>query len=181
MKRLSTFLVLVATALALPEGPCAAQSSGQYYFNKAHASHRSGRLQEAVWLYTLAIENDNSDVMAYQMRGAASQKLGHLKRAIYDYTMVIRLGEPLFKAAGYYNRGVVKNMTGNYAEAIEDFTAALYIDQKMASAYFHRAIARIKTGDGPGAFEDFRQAAQRGDPDAERWLDATAPDWRTIK
>ncbi|HBU24394.1 MAG TPA: hypothetical protein DEB17_10480 [Chlorobaculum sp.] len=180
MKRFTTFIVLAAAATVLLGGPCAAQSS-ESYFNEALSMHRAGNLNEAIRLYSKAIDNDNRYVMAYQMRAAIWQKLHQFQRAITDYTMVIELGDPLFQAAGYYNRGVVKNMNGHYAEAISDFTQAINLDQKMAAAYFHRAIARIKTGDSTGAFDDFRQAARRGDPDAERWLDATTPGWKQMK
>ncbi|RXK88415.1 tetratricopeptide repeat protein [Chlorobaculum sp. 24CR] len=180
MKRLTTSLVLVAAALALPGRPCAAQSS-ESYFNEAQAKHREGNLSEAVRLYSKAIENDKRDVMAYQMRGAAWQKMRQFQYAIYDYSMVIQLGEPLFRAAGYFNRGVVKNMRGQYAEAIPDFTEAIGIDRKMAAAFFHRAIARLKTGDSTGTLQDFIRAARLGDPDAARWLDATTPNWKELK
>lgn len=180
MKRLSTLLVLASVSMFLPGVPCAAKSSESYY-NEALSMHRAGNLNEAVRLYSMAIQSDNRYVMAYQMRAAAWQRLRQFQRAISDYTAVIDLGEPYFQAVGYFNRGIVKNMSGRYAEAIPDFTQAIGIDQKMASAYFHRAIARIKSGDSVGAFDDFRQAARRGDPDAVRWLDSTTPDWRQMK
>ncbi|MGC8773955.1 MAG: tetratricopeptide repeat protein [Chlorobaculum sp.] len=180
MKRFTTFIVLAAAATALLGGPCAAQSS-ESYFNEALSMHRAGNLNEAIRLYSKAIDNDNRYVMAYQMRAAIWQKLHQFQRAITDYTMVIELGDPLFQAAGYYNRGVVKNMNGHYAEAIPDFTQAINLDQKMAAAFFHRGIARIKTGDSTGTLQDFTRAARLGDPDAARWLDATMPDWKQMK
>jgi tetratricopeptide (TPR) repeat protein len=143
--------------------------------------HRAGNLKEAVRLYSKAIDNDNRFIMAYQMRAAAWQKLHQFERAISDYTMVIDLGEPLFQAVGYYNRGIVKNMSGRYTESIPDFTMALSLDRRMAAAFFHRGIARIKTGDSTGTLEDFMQAARLGDPDAEQWLDRTNPGWKVIK
>jgi tetratricopeptide (TPR) repeat protein len=180
MKRLATVLVLASVPMVLLGVPCAAKSSESYY-NEALSMHRAGNLNEAVRLYSQAIQNDNRYVMAYQMRAAAWQKLHQFQRAIADYTVLVNTGEPYFQAVGYFNRGVVKNTTGRYAEAINDFTEAIGIDQKMAAAYFHRAIARIKTGDSAGAFDDFRQAARRGDPDAARWLDATTPNWKQMK
>jgi tetratricopeptide (TPR) repeat protein len=180
MKRLTTLFVIASAAITLLGAPCAAKSS-ESYFNEALTVHQTGDLKEAVRLYSKAIDNDNRFVMAYQMRAAAWQKLRQFQRAISDYTMVIDLGEPLFQAVGYYNRGIVKNMSGRYAEAIPDFTMALSIDRRMAAAFFHRGIARIKTGDNTGTLEDFMQAARLGDPDAERWLDRTTPGWRVMK
>jgi tetratricopeptide (TPR) repeat protein len=176
MKRFSTFFVL-ASAIILLGAPCAAEST-ESYFDEGLSMHRAGNLKEAVRLYSKAIESDNRYVMAYQMRAAAWQTLHQYQKAISDYSMVIDLGEPYFQAVGYFNRGIVKNMSGHYAEAIPDFTQALAIDRKMAAAFFHRGIARVKTGDSTGTIEDFMQAARLGDPDAERWLDTTTPGWR---
>ena len=143
--------------------------------------HRAGNFSEAVVLYSKAIESDNRHVMAYQMRGAAWQKMRQYQKAISDYTAVIDLGEPQFQAVGYFNRGVVKNMCGRYSEAIPDFTQAISFDRKLAAAFFHRGVARFKTGDSTGTFEDLIQAAKLGDPDAQNWLDTSMPDWRQMK
>jgi tetratricopeptide (TPR) repeat protein len=148
------------------------------FFNDALQMHNSGNIQEAIRLYSKAIEHDQHCVMAYQMRGAAWQKLYQFRKAIEDYTMVIDLGDPWFQAVGYFNRGVVRTLTGRYDEAIPDFTQAIAIDRKMSAAFLHRGIARIKTGDGNGTFDDFREAALLGDPEAERWLNTAAPGWR---
>jgi len=179
MKRLTNFFVLSVAAISLVGAPCAAQST-ESFFDEALSMHRAGNLKEAVRLYSKAIENDNRFVMAYQMRAAAWQKMQQFQKAIADYSMVIELGEPYFQAVGYFNRGVVKNMSGHYAEAIPDFTQALSIDRKMAAAFYHRGISRIKTGDSIGTHEDFVQAARLGDTDAERWLDRTTPGWKQM-
>jgi tetratricopeptide (TPR) repeat protein len=179
MKRFSTFIVLAAAAIVLFGAPCAAEST-ESYFNEGLSMHRAGKLNEAVRLYSKAIDNDSRYVMAYQMRAAAEQKLRQYDKAISDYTMVIELGEPYFQAVGYFNRGIVKNMSGHYAEAIPDFTQAISIDKRMAPAFFHRGIARIKSGDSTGTLEDFMQAARMGDVDATRWLDKTTPNWRQM-
>jgi len=180
MKCLAIFFVLAIAGMTVLVHPCTAESAIDYYDNGL-SMHKAGDLKEAVRLYSKAIDNDNRFILAYQMRGAAWQRLRQFQKAIADYSMVISLGEPAFQAVGYYNRGIVKNMSGRYAEAIPDFTFAISIDRKMGSAYFHRGIARIKSGDTTGTSDDFIQAAQLGDPDAEHWLDTINPGWRTIK
>jgi tetratricopeptide (TPR) repeat protein len=180
MKRLAIFFVLAIAGMTSLVAPCAAESAN-VYFDNGLAMHKAGDLKEAVRLYSKAIDSDSRFVMAYQMRGAAWQKLNQFQKAIADYSMVINLGEPYFQAVGYYNRGIVKNMSGHYSDAIPDFTFAISIDKKMGSAYFHRAIARVKSGDTTATLDDFIQAAQLGDPDAERWLDKTNPTWKQIR
>lgn len=180
MRRLATSCALAITGLALAGNPCLAESPGSL-FSSGYANHQTGNLTEAIRLYTKAIDIDDRYVMAYQMRAAAWQKLHKFSRAIDDYSVVIAIGETTFRAAGYLNRGIVRNMSGQYSEAIADFDQAIAIDKYMGPAYFHRAIARSKTGDTIGNMDDFIRAARLGDPDAERLLDARNPGWRQIR
>ncbi|NTU67922.1 MAG: tetratricopeptide repeat protein [Chlorobiaceae bacterium] len=180
MKRHSTPIVLAIAGMVAFVEPCLAETANSW-FDSGFSRHQAGDLKEAVKLYSKAIDTDGNFVMAYQMRAAAWQRLHQYSRAIDDYTMVVNLGEPSFKAVGYLNRGIVKNMAGHFAEAIVDFNMAISIDRFMGPAYFHRALARSKTGDNAGKLEDFIQAAKYGDLDAERWLDASNPGWRQVR
>jgi tetratricopeptide (TPR) repeat protein len=162
---------------------CAAAIAGPAddYFSDGLQKHQQRDLAEAVRLYSRAIETNPSFTMAYQMRGVAEQQLKQYPQAINDFTMVIASEDPLFKVVGYYNRGVLKNITGDYAGAIPDFTQAIEIDRRMAAAYFHRGIAKSKTGDLVGKLMDFREAAKLGDATAEKWLDTYYPGWRELQ
>jgi tetratricopeptide (TPR) repeat protein len=177
MKQVAAYITVTLTGIALLGEPCFAETADTWY-SSGITMQKSGDLKEAVRMYSKAIELDGNYVMAYQMRASALQKMNKFSKAIEDYTMVINLGEPSFKAVGYLNRGIVKNMTGHFSEAIPDFNLAISMDRRMGPAFFHRAIARSKTGDTPGTLDDFVQAARLGDTDAERFLDAIDPEWR---
>jgi tetratricopeptide (TPR) repeat protein len=180
MKRHSTSIALAIIGMVAIVEPCLAETANDW-FDSGFSKHQAGDLKEAVKLYSRAIDTDDKFVMAYEMRAAAWQRLRQYSKAIDDYTMVINLGEPSFKAIGYLNRGIVRNMSGHFAEAIADFNMALSIDRFMGPAYFHRAIARSKSGDPTGNMDDFIQAARYGDMDAERWLDVHNPGWRQAR
>lgn len=180
MKHRATSLVLALAIIAALTSPCAAQSAGEYY-NQALSMQQTGELREAVHLYNKAIKKDSSMIMAYQMRGAAWQKMRQYRQAFDDYTILIERGEPYFKAVGYFNRGIVNTISGRYAEAIDDFTGAVKIDRKMGAAYFHRAVARLKSSDSTGTFRDLVTAARLGDTDARQWLDLLSPGWNEKK
>ena len=180
MKHRAVTLVLAFATLASLASPCAAQSAEEYY-NQALSKQKTGELEEAVRLYTKAINKDDRMIMAYQMRGAAWQKMRQLQQAFDDYTILIEQDDPYFRAVGYFNRGIVNDIAGRHTEAINDFTGALKIDWKMGAAYFHRAVARLKSRDSTGAFKDLHQAARRGDTDAKKWLDLLSPGWREAK
>jgi len=179
MRRILCFITLSAAFMLLHVSIALAESANSF-FNNGFEKHLHGDLSTAIQLYSKAIDNDPQFVMAYQMRGAAQQQLKKYAQAINDYSMVITCGEPYFKAVGYYNRGVVKNITGDYQAAILDFSQAIELDKRMAAAFFHRGIAKSKTGDLAGHLEDFRQAAKLGDNNAESWLNTSYPDWKQM-
>ncbi|MBZ4220312.1 MAG: hypothetical protein LAC69_09120 [Chlorobium sp.] len=176
MKRM--FYITVVTAFMLMTAGMALAESANHFFNKGYETHLRGDLATAIKLYSKAIDNNPAFTMAYQMRGIAQQKLKKYPQAIDDFSMLITIGEPPFKSIGYYNRGVVKNITGDFAGAITDFSQAIELDKKMATAFFHRGIAKSKTGDLTGHMADFRESARLGDRDAEAWLNTYYPGWR---
>jgi tetratricopeptide (TPR) repeat protein len=179
MKRILYFITL-ASAFILLTGRITLAESANSYFNQGFELHQKGDLNGAIRLYSKAVENNPAFPMAYQMRGVALQQLKKYPQAMSDYSMVITFGEPYFKSIGYYNRGIVKNITGDFAGAIPDFSQAIELDKKMAAAFFHRGIAKSKTGDLIGRMEDFREAARLGDSNAETWLNTYYPGWKLL-
>lgn len=177
MKRTLCFIT-VATAFMLLIASIGQAESANSFFDQGYEMHQQGDLAKAVKLYTKAIDDNPAFAMAFQMRGIAQQQLKKYLQAINDYSMVITYGEPYFKTVGYYNRGIVKNITGDFAGAIPDFSQAIELDKRMAVAFFHRGIAKSKTGDLAGQSEDFCQAAHLGDVNAERWLNTYLPEWK---
>lgn len=180
MTRIAKSLVLIFAGLALAGATCRAESA-RVLFDSGLARHRTGDLKEAIRLYSQAIEQDGNFVMAYQMRAAAWQRMQKFPKAIEDYSTVIAIGEPAFRAVGYLNRGIVRNITRHYSEAIPDFSQAIAMDRFMGPAYFHRAIARSRSADTTGTMDDFMRAAKLGDPEAMRILDLATPGWRQPK
>ncbi len=179
MRRIYCYITII-TAFFLIAGSMALAESANSSFDQGFEKHLRGDLAGAVKLYSKAIEDDSAFAMAYQMRGIAQQQLKKYSQAINDFSMVITFGAPSFKSIGYYNRGILKNMTGDFAGAIPDFSQAIELDKKMAVAFFHRGIAKSKTGDMFGRMEDFREAARLGDISAIAWLNTYYPGWRDL-
>ena len=177
MNRIFYSLTTTATMLLLSCNIALADSANDS-FNLGFEQHKTGDLLNAVQCYSNAISKDSTFAMAYQMRGIAWQQLKKYSDAINDYSTMITVGDPSFQVVGYYNRGVVKNMIGDFAGAIPDFSQAIELDQKMGIAFFHRGIAKSKMGDLNGRMEDFRRAARLGDINALQWLNTYYPDWR---
>lgn len=59
------------------------------------------------------------------------------------------------KAAGYFNRGLLKGKSGDHRGAVEDFTTAIRLDPYYTEAYFNRGFDRRETGDLQGAIDDY--------------------------
>ena len=172
--------VIVATSCLLLIANIALAESADNMFSQGFEKHLKGDLSGAVKLYSRAIDDNPAFAMAFQMRAIAQQQLKKYRQAINDYSMAITIGEPSFKAVSYYNRGIVKNITGDFVGAIPDFSQAIDLDKKMGVAFFHRGIAKSKTGDMEGQLDDFRRAAQLGDLNAEKMLDKYYPNWKQI-
>ena len=63
---------------------------------------------------------------------------------------------------GYYNRGNAYRNNGEYDKAITDYTEAIRLDPKYATAYNNRGIAYRHRGDTQKAQADFAQAERLG-------------------
>lgn len=64
------------------------------------------------------------------------------------------------KAEAYYQRGLSRQRLGDRAEAIIDYSAAIKLNEELASAYYHRGVVYAELGDRKPAVEDLRQAAK---------------------
>jgi Flp pilus assembly protein TadD len=61
-------------------------------------------------------------------------------------------------AATHDSRGLIRLKMGQADAAIDDFSSALRVDPKLASALYGRGLARLKNGDKAGADADISAA-----------------------
>jgi tetratricopeptide (TPR) repeat protein len=85
----------------------------------ARATHKQGRLREAVDDYTAALRLEPRRADALYHRGALREKLGALDDAIRDFTAVLAV-DPNHVKAGYA-RAACRNLKGEFFEAIGAF------------------------------------------------------------
>ena len=123
------------------------------YYNEGKAQSEAGNRQEAIKLYTKAIENypveDNyTKSEAYFNRGLNKRYVDDYKGAIADYTQAIKLRLDYYKA--YNNRGFAKLQIDDYTGAIVDFTATIKYDNYNTEftnmALGNRGIAKLSLG-----------------------------------
>jgi tetratricopeptide (TPR) repeat protein len=70
------------------------------------------------------------------------------------------------EAMGYIRRGLILARTGDYQQAIEQFTLAIELDPNLGLAYGNRGFTRVAVGDNAGAIEDFTRALELDPEDA---------------
>ena len=72
------------------------------------------------------------------------------------------------KAAGkaVLDRGNLHAGRNELSKAIDDYTIALRIDNRLAEAYYNRGIARAKSGNKQTAIQDLSKAGELGLYDA---------------
>lgn len=71
---------------------------------------------------------------------------------------IFALEKEVNQASQYYNQGVEYYFTGNYEQALSNFTAAIQTDKTFVDAYYYRAIVYMEyKKDYTKAIADFNQ------------------------
>lgn len=73
-------------------------------------------------------------------------------------------------AQNLFNSGVEKTQSGDYEQALLDFTQAIRLDANLAAAYSNRCLVNIELGDYQKARQDCTQALQRSSNNSEAYL-----------
>ena len=107
----------------------------------------SQNYKEAVKLLTLAIADEHGEViklaLAHRFRGLAYKHLGRRDEALNDFLEVIRIQPKL--DLGYYDAGVIYNLTNRYNDAVDAMTRAIDLrhdDSGLARRRSEREIGR---------------------------------------
>lgn len=158
-QRLIGTLLLLALASAQPLA-AAPGETGAAQAKEAATALQRGRADEAVLLYTAALEDQglSNDRRAALLndRGVANARLNRLREAIEDFNTSVKLAPE--GASAYNNRGNVLLALGQAAEAEKDFNRAIALAPGYSAAYVNRANARTLTGQTDSALRDFSHA-----------------------
>jgi tetratricopeptide (TPR) repeat protein len=160
MKRIFfiSFLFLSLILCSVPMG----WGRGIDDFNAAFAAKNRGDYDDAIRLYTQAIESGDlsqeSLSIAYNNRGNAWQKKGDSDRAMEDYDKAIKIDPN--DAYAYNNRGLLLEKKGDSYRAIADYDKAIEIDPQYAHAYNNRGLSWYAKGDYDRAIADYTKAIE---------------------
>ncbi len=137
--------------IALALAACGGLSEAQERYNEGVDAQEAGRLDEAVSLYTKAIELDPELVDAYIHRSSAYLDLGQYDEALGDGSKAIELDPEVVEA--YVNRSAAYLNLGRYDEALDDANKAIDLDPELALAYVARgAVYNERVPGEPGDF-----------------------------
>jgi len=103
------------------------------YYNKAYHFIDAGFPQEAINLYTLAIEKDPEFIDAYYNRGVVHFTLREYNKALSDFNRVIEKRPDM--AMAYASRGSTFEKLGDYYNALKDYKKAAQLGDKDTQKY----------------------------------------------
>lgn len=140
------------------------QPAAEMAFKKGIVKYNSKDYKGAIADFTKAITVNPKHINAYMQRAKCKQLLEDYKGAMEDYGKVIKL-KPSPEA--YTARGIVKNLSLNFAGTpedykaiIDDFTKAIQLSPKDSVAYLHRGDTKEYLKDYAGALEDYTRLSE---------------------
>lgn len=115
---------------------------------QGNAALKQGKLQEAVRLYSEALEADSSLAAAYNNRALAHLKLNNIADAEADCRYVLRLEPHNVKA--FLRRAAAREAMNRLYEAIADYNEALALEPKSKEARSKLLLAEQRLAEGSG-------------------------------
>jgi len=125
---IASFILIFGCSKTKDEGPTAKD-----YYNKAFHFIDAGFPQEAINLYTLAIEKDPEFLDAYYNRGVVHFTLREYRQALNDFNIVIEKRPDM--AIAYASRGSTLEKLGDHYNALKDYKKAAQLGDKDTQAY----------------------------------------------
>lgn len=111
----------------------------QKNFQEGFSNYKSGNMEQAIVLFSKAIENNEKTAESYMYRGASKTYLRQYVEALKDIQFSISLDSSNYKPYFYYGR--VYFDQGFFSTAIKYYNKALKKNNKDADIYDDRAIA----------------------------------------
>ena len=131
--------------------------------------------EAAISDFTYYISLDDKNALAYWQRAVCQAEMDEFNKAEGKGVVNIHSAEADFSDAIrlnssnvyiYYNRGNLHAGRNELSKAIDDYTIALKIDNRLAEAYYNRGIARAKSGNRQAGIQDLSKAGELGLYDA---------------
>ncbi len=157
---LSVLLLLSRTGRAQPNASSdQVNAYARQEFEAGVTRFSEKKIDEAIALFTDAIDSATQFTVAYNFRGIAHCEAGHFYDAIEDFNAAIAK-RPDY-ALAYNNRGYVLLLIGGLEKAaLADFTKAIELKPDFAKAYYNRGIALELLRRDNSACRDWQKARE---------------------
>ena len=132
------------------------------YGNLAYLKAVNGKPDEALPLFSAAIDIYNNDSELYRNRGNANFETGHLQEAMQDYSRSIQLKPQAPRA--YLDRALLLLQLNRPAESEHDFNNYVLLSRNPVEGYAQRAQVYAQLRRPREALRDAQRAAQLGWP-----------------
>ncbi|WP_082303578.1 tetratricopeptide repeat protein [Prochlorococcus marinus] len=138
------------------------------FFKYGKSALISKQFKASQKFFTLLIENDPNNPLAFHFRGVSKFNLRDYSGAINDFSKAIKLDEK--SITSYNNRGIAKASLKNYQGAINDFSKAIKLDKNYANGYLSRGTANYKLGNYKESLIDFDKAVKLSPNEGEIYI-----------
>lgn len=125
------------------------------------AESLAGEPEDAVKLYSQALEINPELLEAYQQRGQWRMYLEEFGRAATDFEMAVKLDANNHE--NHYYLGLCKYNQDDIAGAVPHFDQTIALDSSYANAFYSRGLAKIKLGEKDEACKDLYTADGLGE------------------
>ncbi|GAA4459970.1 hypothetical protein GCM10023189_34390 [Nibrella saemangeumensis] len=138
-------------------------TSSDQYIGQARTLMQQGKHREAIQALNKAIEADDDNVEAFNMRGVAYFELKEYANAQLDYEQAIKLKPDFYRP--YYNRALLRTAQSNTDAALKDYSEAIRLAPDTSRAvgaeiYLNRGQVFAAQQQTLAALNDFNKAIE---------------------
>ena len=160
-------MLAVVLAVFVP-GCSATTDSPEVTLEKANMLADRGRFDDAIPVYTKALELFPQRADVYFRRGVCYENIDLPEKALLDYSKCLEL-DPQFTDA-INNKGVILAKLGRFADAIHEFTLLVNQYPENALARRNRGLCHHDLGQFDAAIADYNKAIELVPDDAQSWF-----------
>jgi tetratricopeptide (TPR) repeat protein len=152
-------LVPVAAGLGIYQYVSSAEERAGKAFEQGMALMGPGHYQDAIPLFTRAVEIWPQHAQAYFERGNAHQILNQPDAALADFELALKIDPNL--APAYTARGIIYVERGDFPKALLEFDQSIRVHPTV-DGYYQRGQIHYRLKQFPKAIDDYDQAIALG-------------------
>lgn len=129
------------------------------YNNRGVLAFKKGDYDKALSDFNMVLQLNPKYVSAHYNRGLSLIRLNRFKESIQDFNYVLN-NNPRDVVSVLMNRAYSNTNSGNYMDAIQDYTSVLKLNRNITDAYYFRGFNSFTINQFEPAIKDFGFAIQ---------------------